>query len=103
MGRLCGSSDSPMWKRGWCSFSSRVTRQPFSASKAEMVEPAGPPPTTRTSHSPLAAGIFVPEMLGLVRPSLPTFLASHLHPPTRLELILELTPALLPIFAAGAW
>src|SRR5467141_1310230 len=51
IGKLCGSSDSPMWKRGWCSFSSKVTRQPFSASKAEIVEPAGPPPTTRTSHS----------------------------------------------------
>ena len=48
-----------MWKRGWCSFSSKVTRQPFSASRVAMVEPAGPPPTTRTSHSswPVAAGI----------------------------------------------
>lgn len=39
-----------MWNRGWWSFSSSVTRQPRSASRLEMVEPAGPPPMTRTSH-----------------------------------------------------
>ena len=45
-----GSSDSPIWKRGCRSFSSRTTCQPFSASRAAAVEPAGPPPMTSTSQ-----------------------------------------------------
>ena len=51
---LAGSSDSPMWKRGWRPFSARITSRPRSASRAAMVEPAGPPPTTRTSQSKAA-------------------------------------------------
>src|SRR5690348_7633035 len=47
---LSGSSDSPMWKRGWCSFSSSTTFQRFCARNAEMVDPPGPPPITSTSH-----------------------------------------------------
>ena len=50
----------------------------------------------------LAARILAPEMVGLVGPTLPPVLASHLYPPTRLELSFELAPALLRIFAARA-
>jgi hypothetical protein len=42
-------------KRGWCAFSMTTTSRPALASKAAIVEPAGPPPTTRTSHSNFAA------------------------------------------------
>ena len=47
---LSGSSDSPMWNRGWRSFSTTTTSRPRSASRVAMVEPAGPPPTTNTSQ-----------------------------------------------------
>ena len=46
-----GSSDSPMWKRGWRSFSSISTFQPRRASRVAAVLPAGPPPMTRMSVS----------------------------------------------------
>src|SRR5690606_17796838 len=49
IGMFIGSSDSPMWKRGWRSFSSCVTRHPLRASSVAMVLPAGPPPITSTS------------------------------------------------------
>src|SRR5690348_3984980 len=52
---LAGSSDSPMWKRGWRAFSSIVTRQPRCASSVEIVDPPGPPPTTTTSQSNVCA------------------------------------------------
>ena len=45
------SSDSPMWNRGKASRSNRMTRRPARASAAAAVDPAGPPPTTITSHS----------------------------------------------------
>src|ERR1700728_494488 len=48
-GKFAGSSDSPIWKRGWRSFSSRVTWWPRRASSVATVEPAGPPPITSTS------------------------------------------------------
>jgi hypothetical protein len=57
---LPGSSDSPMWKRGWCSFSSSTTRRPWRASSVAMVEPAGPPPMTSTSHSCVASMRLIP-------------------------------------------
>src|ERR1700723_320286 len=50
-GRLCGSNDSPMWKRGCLSFSMSTTRRPRSARRAATLDPAGPPPMTRTSQS----------------------------------------------------
>ena len=50
-GRLRGSSDSPIWKRGNRSFSRTTTCLRFCASSPAMVDPAGPPPMTRTSHS----------------------------------------------------
>src|SRR5687767_8808679 len=49
IGMFAGSSDSPMWKRGWRSRSSSVTVSPRRASSIAAVEPAGPPPMTRTS------------------------------------------------------
>ena len=39
IGRLHGSSDSPMWKRGWRSFSSWITRRPRRCSSAAVVDP----------------------------------------------------------------
>src|SRR6476619_7134940 len=51
IGTFIGSSDSPMWKRGWRAFSSSSTRWPRRARSAAAVEPAGPPPTTSTSVS----------------------------------------------------
>ena len=50
-GRLSGKSDSPMWNRGNRSFSKTTTLRPIWARSAAVVEPAGPPPITRTSHS----------------------------------------------------
>src|SRR5258706_921531 len=52
-----GSRDSPMWKRGWRSFSAITTFQPRSASSAAIVEPPGPPPSTKTSQSEVVSGI----------------------------------------------
>ncbi len=51
IGMFIGRSDSPMWKRGCRSRSTSVTFRPLRASSAAAVEPAGPPPTTRTSLS----------------------------------------------------
>jgi len=48
-GMVMGSSDSPMWKRGWRDFSSTVTFQPARASWIAAVLPAGPPPMISTS------------------------------------------------------
>src|SRR5579859_7479262 len=50
-GRFAGSSDSPIWKRGWRSFSRSTTLRPFLARSAAIVDPDGPPPMTATSHS----------------------------------------------------
>src|SRR5690349_2566460 len=50
-GVLAGNSDSPMWKRGWASFSSSTTLWPRSARRAAVVDPPGPPPITTTSQS----------------------------------------------------
>ena len=52
-----GSSDSPMWKRGCRAFSSSVTCRPARASSVAAVEPAGPPPITRTSVASTALGL----------------------------------------------
>jgi hypothetical protein len=57
-----------MWKRGWWSFSRTSTCQPFSASKAATVEPAGPPPMTVTSQrfgSPYP-GVIVPPLSSML-------------------------------------
>src|SRR6185436_1052182 len=48
---LHGSCDSPMWKRGNCSRSSRTTLLPRRLSAVAALEPPGPPPTTATSKS----------------------------------------------------
>jgi hypothetical protein len=50
-GKLSGSNDSPMWKRGKRSFSRTTTCFCCCARRDAMVDPAGPPPTTSTSHS----------------------------------------------------
>src|SRR5690349_6773850 len=56
---LKGSSDSPMWKRGWRDFSSSTTSRPRMASSAAIVEPAGPPPITSTSQWSASTGEIV--------------------------------------------
>ena len=50
-GRLSGSSNSPIWKRGKRSFSRTTTCLCCCARGDAIVDPAGPPPTTSTSHS----------------------------------------------------
>src|ERR1700676_1569846 len=72
-GRLAGSSDSPIWKRGWRSFSISVTWWPRRDSRVATVEPAGPPPITSTSvcctdASPLdaAASLDPPSIMGWI-------------------------------------
>ena len=42
MGMFIGSSDSPMWKRGWRFFSNSCTLRPRRASSVAAVVPAGP-------------------------------------------------------------
>src|SRR6185312_6425322 len=54
---LCGSSDSPTWKRGCASFSRRTTSRPRSARSAAAVVPPGPPPITSTSHGVASAAL----------------------------------------------
>src|ERR1700689_5010114 len=49
IGMDIGSSDSPIWKRGWRSFSIWSTRCPSRASMMAVALPPGPPPTTNTS------------------------------------------------------
>ena len=60
---FAGSSDSPMWKRGWRAFSSSTTSRPWRASSAAMVEPAGPPPTTSTSQQSGSDGVVVDVLM----------------------------------------
>ena len=84
-GRFAGSSDSPMWKRGWRPFSRSVTLWPRRASSAAMVDPPGPPPITRTSHWRAAAGAARAGKLSTVidRPSLGPFYDAGLRRQSR--------------------
>ena len=69
---------------------------PWVAGVGEVAEDAG-----ENAHVALSAGILVLEMLWLIGPALPTFPASHLHPPGELKFLFELAPAVLPVFAAS--
>ena len=66
-GTLAGSSDSPTWKRGKRSRSKQTTLSPARARTRATVEPAGPPPTTATSHRG-AIGHFASELAASRRP-----------------------------------
>src|SRR5512145_470571 len=63
IGMFIGSSDSPIWKRGCLDFSSISTSRPRCASNAAMVEPAGPPPITSTSHVLSCSTMITPQFL----------------------------------------
>src|SRR5574337_1261341 len=96
---LAGSSDSPMWKRGWRAFSASSTERPARASSAAAVAPAGPPPITNTSQSNGTVPSFIlrAPVFGVDRP----YSTGRLCPPMRRSVSGAPPGAALQVVGAG--